>query len=367
MRARPLLLLALLTISLLVGVVSAQTYRLGAMVGPGAVIDLPEATTTAGEPVRHGVPTVVLFMQVRDCVRCFGVGDITRTWVERYPNVQMLVASMRTPEQHAQAWGEEFGVSIVYDGVGVFEDAFDTNVPMVYLLDGSGTVRDRFEPQYRQQWLAFDAQVARANAGDWAAVDANSVALPSIGRVARSSVSVAVGDGSPVVVLIGDGYCAFCEDLVSGGLQDELNGLTGSWPGLRVYVLEPSHDSIAAGFYGTPLHDYGPRSVFEEFVATFGADAAGSEIVNFLETGKRVYPLPDLVWPDTGWADGVTLIRYETFGPDDPVIAWGYAEKEMPGMLVFDAEGRYLGPTPYFLEDTASDLVATVRELLAER
>jgi hypothetical protein len=358
------MVLALTALSL--GIATAQTYRVGANVAPGAVVEVPEVATTAGHSVRSGVPTVIVFAQVRDCDLCTAVGPITRRWTERYPNVQVVVVETRSRQKDVEAWADEYGVPIVYDAEGQFREAFDTNLTHVYLLDGTGTVRDKARPQYRQQWLALDAQMARANAGDWEAVDANSVALPALGDVARSSPSVALGGGTPVAVIVGDGYCYFCRDLVNEHLQKELNELIETRPGLRVYLLEPSKASMADGFYGTPTHDYGPRSLFEAFIDTFGEDAAGAEIVKYIESGELTYPLPEQVWPDTGWAAGITLIRYTIGGPDDPVIAWGYGEKESPGMLVFGADGSYLGPTPFFLGNTARSLAAKVRSLLPE-
>src|SRR5690606_24166247 len=105
---------------------------------------------------------------------------------------------------------------------------------------------------------------------------------------------------------------------------------------------------------------------FAEFRDTFGETATGSEILNYLETGARVYPLPDRLWPDSGWSEGITVIRYDIGSADDPVIAWGYGEKDSPGMLVFDADGRYLGPTPFFLGSTARNLASKIRALLPD-
>lgn len=364
MRVRRLGTTALIVIALALGTGSAQMFRTGARVTPGVAVDVPEVATTAGQTVRRGVPTVVVFAQVEGCKLCTALGEITRSWVERYPNVQVVVVETRSSLTEVRAFGEEYGVGIVYDTDGRFRDAFDTDLTHVYLLDASGTVRDKVRPQYRQQWLALDAQMARANTGDWDAVDANSASLPSLGGVARSSSSVALGAGSSALVLVGDGYCRFCKELVGGGLQKELNGLVGELPGLRVYLLEPSQESVAAGFYGTPTHDYGPRSVFEAFRDTFGESAIDREIRNYLDTGKRFLPLRANVWPEDGWAPGITLVRYTIGGADDPVIAWGYGEKEAPGMLVFDADGRYLGPTPFFLGDTNRELVDEVKALL---
>lgn len=366
MRVLRLHVLAFVLLALSFGLVHAQEYRVGARIGPGTVVELPEVATTAGDMVRRGVPTVVVFAQVKDCKLCTALGDATRSWVERYPNVQVVVVETRSREKDVKAFGEAYGVSIVYDAGGLFREAFDTNLTHIYLLDGSGTVHDKVRPLYRQQWLAFDAQLARANEGDWDAVDANSVALPSLDGVARSSPAVALGTGDPAVVLVGDGYCQFCKELVTGKLQNELNDLVRELPGLRVYVLEPAKESVAAGFYGTPTHDYGPRNVFEEFRDTFGETATGTEIMNYLATGALVDPLPEHVWPDSGWEQGVTLVRYDIGGADDPVVAWGYGEKEGPGMLVFDAEGRYLGPTPFFLGSTARSLAGKIRALLPD-
>lgn len=364
MRLRRSVLAALIGTLLTLAIADAQAYRVGARVTPGVVVEIPEVLTTAGEMVRRGVPTAIVFAQVKDCNLCSAIGEITSSWTEKYPNVQVVVVETRSLKKYVEAWGEEYGVPIVYDADGQFREAFDTNLTHVYLLDGSGTVRDKVRPGYRQQWLDLDAQMARANAGDWDAVDANSVALPSLGDVARSSPSVALGAGNPVLVLVGDGYCEFCKDLVKGSLQRELNQLVEQRPDFRVYLLEPARESLAEGFYGTPTHDYGPRSTFEEFVATFGESAAGTEILDYLTTGKRIYPLPEHVWPDTGWAEGITLIRYEVGGVDDPVVAWGYAEKESPGMLVFAADGRYMGPTPFFLGSTGGNVASKARALL---
>lgn len=367
MRSRVALVSVLLATALSFGAVSAQTYRVGARVAPGVRVELPEVTTTAGETVRRGVPTVVVFAQVRGCNLCTALGDITRSWTERFPNVQVVVVETRSHAKDVEAFGEEYGVGIVYDADGQFREAFDTNLTHVYLLDQVGTVRDKMRPLYRQQWLAMDRQLARADAGDWDAVDANAVALPALGSAAHGSPSVPIGDGTPAVVIVGDGYCQFCEELVQGKLQTALNELVEQWPDLRVYLLEPSQDSVAAGFYGTPTYDYGPRSLFEEFRDTFGEAATGTEILDYLESGKVIYPLPEPVWPDSGWAQGITLIRYDIGSADDPVIAWGYGEKESPGMLVFGADGEYLGPTPFFLGSTSRNLVSKVRSLLGDK
>lgn len=131
-------------------------------------------------------------------------------------------------------------------------------------------------------------------------------------------------------------------------------------------MLEPERDSLASGFYGTSLRDYGAREVFEEYVSLFGEEAAGEEIMNYLETGDLLYFLPNHLWPDSGWSAGATVVRYEVGSAADPVVAWGFGEKQL-GMLVFDEEGRFMGPSPFFYDGpTGGAMVSSIRRALPE-
>lgn len=350
---------------LALGAAGAQDVRLGAALGPGAVVEVPEVERTGGEPTRSGVPTVVVFAQVKDCNLCEAVGHIVSRWTREYPNLQIVVVENRTARDAVEAWSQEHGLPVVPASEPAFRRAFDTNLTAVYLVDERGTVRDKVRPVQRAQWLALDRQLQRADRGDWEAVDANTVALPAVGGVARGSPSVPLGDGTPALVLVGDGFCSWCRQLVADGLKGAVGELHDRWPDLRVYLLEPSLESLGSGFYGSSTYDYGPREVFEEFVALFGEEAVDDEVLTYLRTGETVRNLPTPLWPDSGWAEGVTLLRYEVGGPDDPVVAWNYGDKEV-GMLVFDGDGRYLGQVPFFLGSTPSAVVRTVNRLLEQ-
>ena len=339
----------------------AQPYRVGANL-LGTVVDLPEVETSTGETVRRGVPTVVVFVQVKNCSLCSATGYIVRSWIERYPNVQVVSVDTRSAKQAVEEWGREYGVPVIHDAVDKFEDAFDTNLVHAYLLNEQGVVVDRVRPLYREQWLALDHQLARANVGDWQAVADHVASLPVIGGVARSLPSVPLGTGRPTIVLSSDGFCYWCRELAAG-MARPINGYLEERPDVSVYLLEPSIDSIASGFYGTETHDYGAREVYEEFADLYGEEAAGAEIMKYLNTGEVTGSLPNQLWPDTGLTGNVTVVRYEVGGPDDPTVAWGYGTKDM-GVAVFDGDGRYLGPVPLFLGDSARELVTTFRRLL---
>jgi len=363
--ARRTRLVTVLFLVALMGTASAQEPRLGAAVAPGAVVELPEVETVGGTVTRAGVPTVVAFLQVRDCSLCEGVGHVLARFMSDYPNLQVVAVENQNRRSVVERWHAELGVPIVPTAEKAFANAFDTNLTAVYLLDEDGTVRDKVRPVRRAQWLALDRQLARANAGDWGAVDASSVALPPVGEVARGTPSVPVGGGSPVLVLHATPSCDWCRQLLADGLAGAVNEVAGRYPGLRVYLLEPSQESLAAGFYGTSSFDFGPRETFAEFAERFGEEAAGDEIMTYLRTGEVARELPGPVWPDDGWAPGVTVVRYEVGGPDDPVVAWGYGDDAV-GMLTFDAEGRYLGPVPFFSGNTPSAFIRTASRLLGE-
>lgn len=356
--------LSSLLVLLLLGVATGQPYKVGLAIGPGTVVELPQSQTTAGQTVKRGVPTLVFFAKMLECSICEPLGDIAITWLEKYPNVQVIAVSFSSVKDAVVAWGEQYGVPIVFDSDMAFMKAFDTNLVFAYLLDEQGVVHDKVRPVYFQQWIALDRQLERANRGDWQAVDENAVALPPVGSVARGTPGVPLQTGAPALVLVGDGYCSYCRELLSEGLQKDLNDLAAAVPDLRIYLLEPSKESIASGFNGTPKHAYGAREVLEEFVGLFGERAAGEEVMTYLRTGELTYALPTPVWPDTGWPQNTTVIRYAVDGPDDPVRAWGYVEKSMPGMLVFDGEGRFLGPALGFTGNSSKGLASTVKRLV---
>lgn len=366
MRVRSWTVAAFVFASLLLGAASSQAYRLGAKVAPGTLVDFPLVQTVTGETIKKGVPTVVIFAKVKGCPLCEAVPEIATSWIRKYQNLQVFVVETSSPRVTVEAWAQEHDVPIVFDADSSFKDAFETNLTLLYLLDESGMVRDKVRPNSRRQWVDFDHQLARADSGDWQAVDDNVVALPVIGGVARSSPVVPLGTGAPALVIVGDGYCSFCREIVSSGLQKAVKRLLDEQPDMGVYLLEPSLESIAEGFYGfAPYVDYGPRAVFAEYAELFGEEAAGADIMNYLSTGEppKGMFVPTTVWPDDGWADGVSIVRYEVGGPDDPVTTWGYGEKDF-GVLVFDGEGRYLGPAPFFTGETGNMLVLTVKKLL---
>lgn len=351
----------IVVLALALGIAQAQPYREGAKL-LGTVVDLPEIETTTGETVRKGVPTVVVFVQVKGCDLCTATGYIVQSWRERYPNVQVVAVDTRSARAAVEAWGVEYGVPVVFDATDAFEDAFDTNLVHAYLLNEKGEVVDRVRPLYRSQWVALDRQLARANDGDWQAVRENVVSLPALGGLTRSTLSVPLGTGSPTVVLSGDGYCAWCRELLPG-LQTALNAYLAERPDIAIYLIEPSKESIASGFYGTVTRDYGSRAVFQEFADLFGEEAAGAEIMSYLSTGELRYFVPDALWPETGWAGSVSIVRYDIGGPDDPIGAWGYGMKDL-GVLVFDGAGRYLGPVPLFTGNSGRELVNVIKRLL---
>src|SRR5690554_2825143 len=162
MHARVSAALTLLLALLLLASAHGQTYRLGAEIGPGTAVELPEVQTTAGGTVIRGVPTVVVFAQVQGCDLCEAVGDITSRWLERYPDIQVVVVEIRSARAAIEAWGEAHGVPIVHDSDFAFRNAFDTNLTQVFLLDGDGIVRDKVRPLQRAQWVHLERQVARA-------------------------------------------------------------------------------------------------------------------------------------------------------------------------------------------------------------
>lgn len=347
MYVRVVSLFSMLAFMLLISGAFGQPYNVGANLGVGATVTLPEGEAVTGEKIKPGVPTLVIFAQVEGCNLCGAVGDMASEWIRKYPNVQVFVVETRSLRPAVAAWAEKNDVPIVYDATVQFRKAFDTNLTLVYLLDEQGKIREKVRPQYRRQWVELDRQLERANRGAWDEVDANSVALPSIGQPGHGSASVPIPGSGPTVVLVSDGLCSYCQEVLGAGLQAALNDLVKAHPEVSIYLLEPSQESLKEGFIGTPSLDYGPRDIFEEYVKLFGEEAAGDEITNYLNTGELRYGVPVPFWPEKGWASGITQVRYDIGSPDDPVSAWNYGEKQL-GLLIFAADGTFLGPTPLF-------------------
>src|SRR5690625_5036070 len=132
------LLLALPALSM----AKAQAVRSGADIGPGTVVAFPASRTVAGEEIRPGGPTVLIFAKIRGCPLCEAVGHIAGTWLERYPGLQIAVVETGTALAAVEQWSEETGVPTTADSDGQLAAAFDTNVTLVYVLDEAGTVRD---------------------------------------------------------------------------------------------------------------------------------------------------------------------------------------------------------------------------------
>lgn len=361
MRRKSAVLLALFA-SLLLCLAVAQSlpFRLGAATVPGTAVVLPEAVTVHGHSTESGVPSVVVFTMVEGCRFCDAVAEIGEAWIERYPGLQLILVDTRNSRSVVEAWAAEHGLDIVHDADDEFEEAFDTNrVPVVYLLDGKGIVRDKAVGPDHQRWITLDDQLARANQGDWEGVERHAAVPPVLGRVSAPLPSVPVGAERPVVFLVGDRYCDMCRELVASGLQAAINELIADHIGLEVFVFEPDAASLGAGGF------YGIREVYQEYIARFGIEAAEEPIVRYARTGETLgEEMPPPVWPDDGWSEGVHVLRYQVGGLDDPAVTWGYNFK--PGLLVFDGEGRYLGPTPFFSGNFGYDIFNVVNTLLPD-
>lgn len=333
-------------------------FRIGENIVPGASVVMPEVATVNGISIRNAVPTVVVFTMVEGCGFCAAVPEIASAWIQRYPNLQIVLVDTRNSREAVESWSRIHALDIVSDELDEWEDTFDTNrVPVVYLLDENGVVFDKAVGPDHLRWTTLDDQMERANRNEWEAVKRHAAAPPAVGKVSVSLPSAEVGAGWPVVILVGDVYCSSCRDLVASDLQTALNDLVASHEGLHAYLYEPDVESLgAAGFYGR-------REVYQEYLARFGEDAADEVIVRYATNGELLdEEMPPLVWPEGGWAEGVNVVRYQVGGPDDPAVVWGYNFK--PGLLVFDGEGRYLGPTPFFAASFGYDVINVVNALM---
>lgn len=351
-------LITALLVTLNSAVAQGLPFRFGEYVVPGTRVEIPEAVSVQGDEIKVDEPTVVIFTMVEDCFYCSGVLPVAQTWHDRYTSLQVILVDTRNPHSTVREWADDTTVPLIHDE-NAFEDAFDTNrTPIIYLVDREGIVQDKVVGLQFHRILAFDEQLARANRDDWDAVADNSGRAVQKGLQSVPLEGMAFGSSGQVVVYISNPYCISCLSVPDGEFQQLFSDFASSHPDTDFYFYEPKLNS-ELGFTLTF-----PADTFDRYADAYGLEALPPLIQRFISTGIAPPDDPIVTLPDVGWPENVKLVRFESGSRADPATTWGYPF--YPALLVFDQDGVFLGPTPYWSGNDPYSLVMTVDQLLKE-
>ncbi|MBX3143335.1 MAG: hypothetical protein KF813_06250 [Trueperaceae bacterium] len=301
-------------------------------------------------------PTVVVFTVADGGSRWSTLLPVFEAWHDRYQSFQLVLVDTRSSPDVITARAAETSVPLVRD-TGAFQEAFDTNrTPIAYLLDADGVLHDKMIGFAFDRVLAFDEQLARADREDWEAVAVNAVRPVQVGQVAEPLTGMRFDGTGPSVVYISSPFCASCQEVPGGSFQQLISEYAVSRPEVRFYLYEPVLDD------STGLTLPVPMDTLSRYAENYGAAALSPVLQEFLATGVAPMEEPVFTLPVDGWAENVTVVRFEPSSGSDPNAVWGYAF--FPALLVFSPDGTFMGPTPYWDGSGPYSLIGTIEHLL---
>lgn len=319
------------------GPLSELPWRLGP--GPGAEVSVPEVETVQGGMTEANTVSLIFFTVLDGSEGAYEVVALATAWQERHPGVQVILVDTRSDAEEVRVWvqQEDVQVAVVADANDAFEEAFDTNrLPILYLLDEQGMIQDKVVGNSLERFIELDQVLTWAETGDWERVTAQRSEWLTVGQVpARMLADVPLGQGSPTIVYHTSPFCDLCQTIAEGDLQTELNALAERYPNAAIVILESDANA------NRDLEEL--RSYVKTYIELYGREAAPGPLLLAIERGR----LPDarsLPLPQEEWAPNIRFVTYTPRDVNDPQRWWG--QPLVPGLMLFDAQGAYQGPTP---------------------
>lgn len=296
-------------------------------IDPGAVISLPEAYDVFEVPIVPSQLSVVLFTKLVPCNSvCEMAHAVAESWALRYPEMQVIVVSLRNTEDELREFAGRHGVAyrLVADVGGSWERTFQTNAnPTGFLVDQEGVVRTKLQGMAPGTVPAFDGLLEAAIRGEWEVVDSLAMRPLALGQQPAPLAGVEFLDGRPTLI--------YLHDLAIQDIQEGINRLAERYPSVQFLILQRD---VGAG----------ARSVWGSYIDIFGLRSVPSSIRNSLITDWADVTVPTL--PSDGWADNVQLVTFEAGTAGDPLLIWG--KTITPDLMFLDGTGRLVGPYPNY-------------------
>lgn len=319
----------------------AQTPPITFKFGPltGEVIDWPAPTDLfTGQTINISRPTVIGVTALSPCNNCEFLIAIASSWVERYSNIDVILLTRRNGDLELlrQELSRDFPalarLNVVADGGDVAE-ALDINAqPIFYLVSASGEVLFRHTGSEVRRLIAFDEMVKLANNNE---LEAEGLASEST-TIASSQNQIpdewGLADASgPIVVLLHSDDCITCRRLAENGLAIVLNDFANRYPAVQFLVLREAEPDLGV--------------VLALVQETFGHTAR-----SVLEAGINAQDIrsPSATLIEASLDPRISVVEFEPGSAGDPMLLPFIGTGLVPNIFVFNANGQFIGPKPYW-------------------
>lgn len=351
-KARVRIILLIYLVILGSSVASSAVFNFG--VDPGASIEIPVTRDVRGLNIVPNKVSLIMFTKLLPCdMACEMEHAVASSWADRYPELQVVVVSLRNGEEELRefAVNREASYLLAADPDGVWEDVFKTNLKTTtFLVDQKGKVRGKLFGLVQGRLLAFDALISAAVRDNWDLVDSMAMRPLKLGERPYPLDAFEVVPGSPTVIYTHSATCGHCTNIVQQGIQEEINNLAARYPQAKIVLLEYIDDILWVEQY---------EKMDKEFIDVFGFSmwdlAKGMLDEEDIMKDPVVFPLPT-----DGWRQNVQIIRVYRGSRDDPGMMWG--KTSTPNLIFFDSDGLFVGPTPFWISPVY-DLEALVHAM----
>lgn len=324
---------------------------------PGEAFEWPDVRDLfTGEAVVIQAPSVVIVSSLTPCDNCRLPIALAESWAGRYGDLQVVLVTRHTgdPDAMRQELDRHLArsnVAIVADQ-GAVANALGFNIhPIIFLVSEGAVVRIRQTGFDLRRLIALDHLVSLANERRWSELDALGFGTAGHGGPSGLLAAWGVEPGSrATVAVIHSEACIHCRRLGSQGLDLILNDFASRYPDTQFVLLEVEG-----------AVDYSSQA--EAFSATFELtddawlyDAAATAVVD--EDAVRAFD-------STRLSSEIALVEIAPGGQGDPIRLNGIGV--LPNIWVFDDQGRFVGPEPYWVGPyDAGGLINTLDALMAD-
>lgn len=339
-------LCAAMLVALAWGVTQAQQiiYTFGP--APGEFVAWPEVVDLfSGEPVVLDPPTVVFVQSLSPCAMCEVPIGVARRWLERYDNVQVILVTRDTGDLEAvRAELADLAkhLTVVADDGRIAESLGFNSQPNIYVISEDRQVRFRQTGFSPRRLIGLNEVVGLADEGRWREID--GLVARSGGKLPEAWVS---HHGGATIIMIHSDDCIHCQRLADQGMALILNDFARRHPNATFVILSEA-DALA---YDRHL---------EMLIATYGAWIG--EV--YAREAQNAPVMTRAALADAQFENNVMLVEFVPGDPDaDPMYQFGV--NLVPNILVFDEDGWYQGPKPYWLGPyDAGGLISILQSVL---
>lgn len=320
---------------------------------PGDAFIWPEARDLfTGQLVELSPPSVVIVSRLSPCSNCELPLALAKSWGQRYGSVQAILLTRDTGDQEAMR--RELaplvdGQTIVADDGAIAGTLGFSAQPITYVVSADARVRFRQTGFEIRRLTALDAIVELANSGRWQEIDALTASgRGDEGNQVPAAWGLEAGNG-PIVAIVHSAGCIHCRRLADQGMDLILNDFARRYPDARFVVLRESEAT-----------DY--ASQLSQFVEVYG-EGTRDLLTRAIEEAPVQQGAQDALSTDD-LSENVAVVDFVPGQAGDPMFLSGVGV--VPNILVFDSDGRFIGPEPYWLGPyDAGGLINYLQEALS--